>query len=360
MRGTENMKARWSVWLLAGALVVSDIACVDLVDEVRGRLGLDEMPPPKESVAATPSAIPAAPSQAFEAKPSLAPSARSAGPANTATRAAAAHPAAATPASSPPRAPALGPVYYAETRDGWIEVTVPAKDSDGLFELGEALGGDVLWHGDRRTPAEIRELGPMHLLNAAAPTEARMFAALRPVTGMSEAWWILRFRRGKLAGPFLAVSDAPGAGVRLRKPAKARRTKLGDPMVSHLRKTLESEDAEALASGIAGRRVTCQVQTSAGAFPGATQVVAVSAIDSGDGDSEGDFFAAVFSIDDAGAVVQPIDAGRGAMQEVQAIGDIDGDGFDDLVVHGQESEGVSAKLVRLTPGHVDSRVLFSD
>lgn len=270
----------------------------------------------------------------------------------------------ANPSPGAAPAPALGLVYYAETRDGWIEVTVPAKDIEGLRRLQQAIGGDgVLWHGDRRTPAEVRAFGQIYLLNAGAPTEARTFVALRPEISMSsDDWWILRFRRGKLEGPFLAVSDAPAPEARLRKPPKLRRTKASDPMVAHLRTGLDALDdaraAEWFDAAVARRRVTYEIQAAPGVFPGASQVVAVSASDSGDASVDPEFYGAVFTVDEAGAVVQRIDTNWGATQELQAVGDVDGDGFDDLVIRGQEYEGVDAKLVRLTPGNVDVRILL--
>jgi len=57
--------------------------------------------------------------------------------------------------------------------------------------------------------------------------------------------------------------------------------------------------------------------------------------------------------------VQRIEAGRGGTQEIRAVGDLDGDGFDEVVLHEQEYEGVMGRLARPTPGHVDVEILFS-
>lgn len=131
-------------------------------------------------------------------------------------------------------------------------------------------------------------------------------------------------------------------------------------MIRHLRDGLEPADAEALAEGAARRRVTYEIQTAAGVFPGATAVVAVSAVDHGGDGVDVEFFSAVFTVDDAGTVVQRIEAGRGGTQEIRAVGDLDGDGFDEVVLHEQEYEGVMGRLARPTPGHVEVEILFSD
>ncbi|MBL8943318.1 MAG: hypothetical protein JNK45_09235 [Myxococcales bacterium] len=263
------------------------------------------------------------------------------------------------PTPSPEPRP-LGPVYYADSSRGWIEVRVPTDDTEAIFAVVQAVGEDgVLWHGDRRTPAEIRELGLLHLVGAGAPTEARAFVALRAVPGMAGASWVLRFRRGKLAGPFLAMSDAPPPDARLRAPEEKRRAKASDPRIRHLRDGLEAPDAEALAEGVARRRVTYEIQTAPGVFPGASTVVAVSAVDRGGDGVDVELFSAVFTVDDAGAVVQRVEAGRGGTQEIRALGDLDGDGFDEVVLREQEYEGVMGRLAHLTPGHVDVEILFS-
>lgn len=267
------------------------------------------------------------------------------------------------PTPTPPPIPEprpLGPVYYAESSKGWIEVRVATDDTEAISEVVQAVGEDgVLWHGDRRTPAEIRALGSLHLVGAGAPTEARAFVALRAVPGMAGASWVLRFRRGKLAGPFLAMSDAPSPDARLRAPGKPRRAKASDPRIRHLREGLEAPDAEALAEGAARRRVTYEIQTAAGMFPGATALVAVTAVDGGGDGADVELFSAVFTVDDAGAVVQRVEAGRGGKQEIRALGDLDGDGFDEVVLREQEYEGVMGRLAHLTPGHVDVEILFS-
>lgn len=266
-----------------------------------------------------------------------------------------------TPEPTPsPEARPLGPVYYADASRGWIEVRVPTDDTEAIFAVVQAVGEDgVLWHGDRRTPAEIRDLGSLYLVSAGAPTEARAFVALRAVPGMAGASWVLRFRRGKLAGPFLAMSDAPSPDARLRAPQKPRRAKASDPRIRHLRYGLEAPDAEALDEGAARRRVTYEIQTAAGTFPGATAVVAVSAVDRGGDGVDVELFSAVFTVDDAGAVVQRVEAGRGGTQEIRALGDLDGDRFDEVVLREQEYEGVMGRLAHLTPGHVDVEILFS-
>lgn len=246
----------------------------------------------------------------------------------------------------------IGPAYYARMREGWVEVLVHAKDSEQVVAMINALDGrSEIWAGDRRVAPELAALPRLRLIGSRGVSEPLAWAQADGEIGMTEAWWRLRYRPRGNKGPFLAVQDAAPAGTKLRKPSPPRTVKKSHPFVAPLLGAL-AEDKDAKLVPLTSYGVTYTVQAIDGAFPDAAAVAIVTAVDPGETREPGydvagtSTYSVLLALDGEGRVVRPAAPSfTYYFHEAYAVGDVDGNGFDDLLLEGTAFEAGSVDLV---------------
>jgi hypothetical protein len=262
---------------------------------------------------------------------------------------------AATDAPAVPEEPVqspIGPAYYATMREGWVEVLVHAKDSEQVVAMINALDGrSEMWAGDRRIAPELAALPRLRLISSGGVSEPVAWAQAGAEIGMTEAWWRLRYRPRGNKGPYLAVHDAAPAGTKLRKPSPPRKVKKSHPFVAPLLGAL-AEDKDAKLVPLTSYGVTYMVQAIDGDFPDAAAVAIVTVVDPGETRQPGydvagtSTYSVLLALDGEGRVVRPAAPSfTYYFHEAYAVGDVDGNGFDDLLLEGTAFEDASVDLV---------------
>lgn len=255
---------------------------------------------------------------------------------------------AATDAPAVPAEPVqspIGPAYYATMREGWVEVLVHAKDSEQVVAMINALDGrSEMWAGDRRVAPELAALPRLRLIGSRGMSEPLAWAQAAGEIGMTEAWWRLRYRPRGNKGPFLAVQDPAPTGTKLRKPSPPRAVKKSHALAAVLVRGLaEENDSNRLPLSAHG--VTFMVQVVEGSFPDAASIAIVTAVDTQAADVPL-FYSLLLAIDGEGRMTRRASASIvDCSYEAYAVGDVDGNGLDDLLLEGTGYENQAVDLV---------------
>lgn len=264
---------------------------------------------------------------------------------------AAAAPTSATAASEAPavsEAPEqspIGPAYYATMREGWVEVLVYAKDSDQVVAMiGAMKGRSELWAGDRGIAPELAALPRLQLIGSRAVSEPLSWAQASAEIGMTEAWWRPRYRPRGDKGPFLAVQDPPPTGTKLRKPSPPRPVKRSHALAAALVRGL-AEDKDSNRLPLSTHGVTFMVQVIEGSFADAAAIAIVTAVDTRAADVPM-FYSLLLVVDGEGRMTRRASPSTVDWSyEAYAVGDVDGNGLDDLLLEGSGYEDQAVDLV---------------
>lgn len=248
----------------------------------------------------------------------------------------------------------LAPFHAAKLRDGWLVVHIPAVDEAALARVQEATGfGDTwLWAGHRSIPAEVRELGSIHVVSQSGVKRLDAYARI----AADPNGWLIAYRRTAAKSPVLALRGAPAGQARVRLAPKPKAIKRSHPMAARMRELIAKADLPADEVRRLGRY---ELQIVPGSFPGANRIVTVAAYAVGvDGEDVGDYEGVVFTIDE-GDFVQQVVRPIGDPTVVDGVLDLDGDGLDEVLTTSSGYESGSGDLHRLTQGTVESFNLWS-
>lgn len=247
--------------------------------------------------------------------------------------------------SEAPEPSPIGPAYYATLREGWVEVLVHAEDREQVGAMIDALDGrSEMWAGDRRIAPEIAALPRLRLISSRGVSEPVAWAQASAEIGMTEAWWRLRYRPRGNKGPFLAVQDPPPTGTKLRKPSPARAVKRSHALAAALVRGLaEEKDSNRLPLSAHG--VTFTVQLVEGSFPDAAAIAIVTAVDTRAADVPM-FYSLLLAVDGEGRMTRRASPSTVDWSyDAYAVGDVDGNGLDDLLLEGTGYEDQAVDLV---------------
>jgi hypothetical protein len=251
----------------------------------------------------------------------------------------------APPASDAAVRSPIGPVYYANMRNGWVEVLVDVQDTNQLEAMiGAMKGRSELWAGDRGVAPELAAFPKLHLIGSRGVTESVDWAKAGGSFGMTDASWRLLYRPQGNKGPFLAVKDLPPAGTKLRKPSAPRPVKRSHAVATALVRGLaEEKDSNRLPLSAHG--VTFTLQVVEGVFPDAAAIAIVTAVDVGATDVP-ESYSLLLALDGEGRVTRRASPSISDWFYVAyAVGDVDGNGFDDILLDGEGYEDKSVDMV---------------
>jgi len=251
----------------------------------------------------------------------------------------------APPASDAAVRSPIGPVYYATMRKGWVEVLVDVQDTSQLETMiGAMKGRSELWAGDRGVAPELAAFPKLHLIGSRGVTESVDWAKAGGSFGMTDASWRLLYRPQGNKGPFLAVKDVPPAGTKLRKPSAPRPVKRSHAAATALVRGLaEEKDSNRLPLSAHG--VTFTLQVVDGVFPDAAAIAIVTAVDVGATDVP-ESYSLLLALDGEGRVTRRASPSISDWFYVAcAVVDVDGNGFDDILLDGEGYEDKSVDMV---------------
>jgi len=265
-------------------------------------------------------------------------------PGHPAADAATPPPAVEAPAALP--SDRLAPYYSVDVSGGWVRVLIQGNgEADAPALEPVAATGETLWRGHRLEPEVLKSLAPIHIVSTRGVTKAETYA--RFSADAYEGRWTVEYRGLRVKAPAVAMAGTPSEQATLRASPKPKRINRKHALAQRLR-----EEAARSSNPWDPARVASltsyTLQEVPGTFPSASRVVLVTANNQ---DPESfDYCTLIVTLDADGREQQRvlsamIDAATGA-------GDLDGDGFDELLVRGEGYEEAAESLYRFTSSGV--------
>lgn len=252
----------------------------------------------------------------------------------------------------------LEPLYAAQFHDGWVTLLHAYSDGNAVEHMTRVLNGTKrLWAGHREIPEQVTSIGPVYLVSTSGVTPMPMFLA---VGMMVEGYWTIDYRRGQTRGPAIFTTGEPVPHARVRSAKQPETLPASSTAAAQLRELIaenNADDGRRIAAEHKRRAVTYSIQMVAGSFPGGDRVVVLSA-EHPEGE-HGARYSASFITDAMGEprlhlhppASDELDVIEGSM-------DLDGDGFDEILVDGIGFDSRNTKLYHPLPDRVDTFVLY--
>lgn len=237
-----------------------------------------------------------------------------------------------------------------------LRVTIPA-DGPAVAKY-ETEGKEPKFRaGDSRIPSSISALSPPYVVSKKGVLKAPdLKSAALFFTLVDGGWWTLTYPISVPRGPAVVTSGPPDARAAWRTRGKKR----GLRKRSRLFKTLLALDGREYARTlVAMPGLTLRIHRMAGTFPGGgTQVASITA-NGLEFEYPGGMMA---TLDENDNIVQAFATGGGidgGWITLIAVGDLDGDGFDEILWESGGIEDQSRMLSHLTTTKHTSTALFS-
>lgn len=248
---------------------------------------------------------------------------------------------------------ALTPLYRSyRAADGFLRVNVEVTDRNAWDRVADASAAGPLWAGHRLEPAEVRALGVIHVVSHSGVTRLEKPARFSAGTD----GWSIDYRARGVKGRSVAMQGEPAVTAKLRDGGKIKPIKRSHPMAARMREMLAEDGLDAASIRALGNY---RLQITPGTFPGADRVLAIAA-DSAPSpiDDIGSEYGVVFTMGD-GDVVRQVLSNQSDPTMVTDLGDLDGDGFDELLTESSGYESASENLFHLTEAAVTPMLLWS-
>lgn len=254
--------------------------------------------------------------------------------------------------TAPVRWDALAPIQNAGTTKSRVWVRFPVDD-DAIAKRVEEYASDKKYRrGSKQIPSAIAEMKPPTFVSAKGPSTPNPdYNSVELIGTLYDgAWWKVNYHRGKAGGPAIALGGTPHPDAKFR-PARAmvprgKKHRLVRLFERHAKFASRSMHSHAME--------TCHAQSATGRFPGgATEVAAVRCEDYETATT------AIFTATSDGTVVQVFQVVVDDWSEIQAVGDLDGDGYDEILWFEQAIESSSENLIRMTETSIERIKLFA-
>lgn len=256
-----------------------------------------------------------------------------------------------SPASGAKDWASLTPVYAAATTASRVWVKFPVTDK----AIAARLSVDSPWfkyrRGSKKIPkAIVTRARPYFVTKAGVMQPDPAFSSVELLATMYDGdWWTINFHRGAARGHAIALTGEPHADARLRGVNKPAERGPKNRFVRMFRDNVRDSGDWERETGC----TTTRVQHADGHFPGGAVTVAAVHCDL----PEREPISALFTVDTTGMVVQVLDLS--SLHTLRAVGDLDGDGYDEILASDAGIEDSQDFLLHLTETSLERTTLFA-
>ncbi len=260
----------------------------------------------------------------------------------------------AAPAS---RVGGLEPFHSVSVYEGWVRVELSETPDIGEALMDRVLDADrSLWRGHALEPAELAAMPPIYIVTTRGVVVASKYSRFGASRDLGT--WYVEYRNLRVKEPAIAMAGEPAPQARLRLAPKPKPIRPSHRLAKRMREVaLEAANAGAPGAptvGMVADLATYTLQEIPGSFPQATRIVFVT----GDGrEDEFNLQIMVLTLDAEGGEHHRIITGP--TLTASAVGDLDGDGYDEVLQGYQDYEGVGESIYRFTDSGMETISLWS-